>query len=108
MRRARYGKARIARELAALGFSKETASEALGEDAGSAAERRALARAFETAWKKSAGLLPAARKRRVRAALLRRGFASEAISAMMRGSLDDTGLTDTGLKNTDDEDLDIG
>jgi signal transduction histidine kinase len=45
----------------------------------------------------------AARKRRVRAALLRRGFASEAISAMMRGS-----LIDTGLKNTDDEDLDIG
>ena len=101
MRRARYGKARIARELAALGFSKETASEALGGDAGSQAERRALARAFEAAWKKSDGLLPAARKRRVRAALLRRGFASEAISAMMRGSFGDRG-------HDEDEDLDIG
>jgi SOS response regulatory protein OraA/RecX len=101
-RGSRYGKARIARELAALGFSKETAAAALGGDDGPGErEQRALRRAFEGAWKRSSARRDeslAARKRRVRAALLRRGFASEAISAMMRGSSDDRY----------EEDLDLG
>jgi len=94
-RAARYGRARIARELSALGFSKETIAQALGGESGETSARQreetALRRAFEGAWKRSAGRDEplAARKRRVRAALLRRGFASEAISAMMRGSSDD-------------------
>jgi len=97
-RAARYGRARIARELSALGFSKETIAQALGGESGETSARQreetALRRAFEGAWKRSrsAGRKDeplAARKRRVRAALLRRGFASEAISAMMRGSSDD-------------------
>jgi SOS response regulatory protein OraA/RecX len=92
-RSARYGRAWIARELSALGFSKETAAAALGES--EEAEQKALARAFGSAWRKSAGLALAVRRRRVRAALSRRGFAPEAISAMMKGS-------------DDDEDLDIG
>jgi SOS response regulatory protein OraA/RecX len=103
-RGARYGKARIARELAALGFSKETAAAALGGDDGPGErEQRALRRAFEGAWKRSRSSARrdeplAARKRRVRAALMRRGFASDAISAMMRGSSDDR----------HEEDLDLG
>lgn len=89
----RYGKARIARELSALGFAKEVASEALAESG--EAEQKALARAFGMVWRKSANLPLPARRRRVRAALARRGFASELISAMMKGS-------------DEDEDLDIG
>ena len=92
-RGSRYGKARISRELSSLGFSKETAAAAL-DDAGEA-EGKALARAFEAAWKKTAGLPLPTRRARVRGTLGRRGFAAEAISAMMRGS-------------HDDEDVDIG
>jgi len=108
-RGARYGRVRITRELGALGFSKETIARALsgdgddGETSVSRREETALRRAFEGAWKRSrsAGRKDEslnARKRRVRATLLRRGFASEAISAMMRGSSDDRY----------EEDLDIG
>jgi SOS response regulatory protein OraA/RecX len=104
-RGARYGRARIARELGALGFSKETAAAALGgDDPADDREQRALRRAFEGAWKKTAGRgePSAVRKRRVRAALVRRGFAPEAISAMMRGSLD----RETDARH--EEDVDIG
>ncbi len=89
----KYGKSRIARELSALGFAKETASEALA-DSGEA-EQRALVRAFTTVWRQSAKLPLPARRRKVRASLGRRGFAAEAISAMMKGS-------------DEDEDMDIG
>jgi SOS response regulatory protein OraA/RecX len=86
----RYGKARILRELSVLGFSRETIARALtGDEPALEREERALRRAFEGAWKRSAGEPLAARKRRVRATLVRRGFASEAISAMMRGSSND-------------------
>jgi regulatory protein len=87
-RGARYGRARIARELSALGFSRDTASRALEES--SEAEEKALRKAFEAAWRKAAGFDPPARRRRVRAALRRRGFSAAAISAMMKGSHDDT------------------
>ena len=85
-RGARYGRARIAQELSALGFSKETAAQALSGSG--EAEDTALARAFKSAWKKSAGLglAPLVRRRRVRASLVRRGFAPAAISAMMKTS----------------------
>ena len=89
LRGVRYGKARIARELSALGFSRDTAAQALGGgDEPDGRERAVLRRAFEGAWKRSAGEPLAVRRRRVRAALARRGFASDAISAMMRGSSD--------------------
>ena len=80
----RYGRARIAQELTALGFSKETAAQALSGSG--EAEETALARAFKAAWKKSGGLSLLVRRRRVRAALVRRGFAPAAISAMMKSS----------------------
>jgi SOS response regulatory protein OraA/RecX len=81
---ARYGRLRIARELAARGFSKETAERALEAEAGR--EEEALAGVFRRLWKSSAGLPPLRRRRRVRAALLRRGFASQAISEIIGGS----------------------
>jgi regulatory protein len=84
-RAGRYGRARIARELSVLGFSKETANAALGDEAGGA-EQEALARAFQVLWRRTEGLEPAARRRRIGAALARKGFASDAISAMMKGS----------------------
>ena len=89
----RYGRARILRELSALGFAKETVAASLA-DAGET-EQKALARAFGTVWKRSENLPMPARRRRVRASLARRGFAAEAISAMMKGS-------------DEEEDLDIG
>jgi regulatory protein len=84
-RAGRYGRARIARELSVLGFSKETVSAALGEEA-KEAEEKALARAFQVLWRRTQGLDPAARRRRVGGALARKGFTSDAISAMMKGS----------------------
>jgi SOS response regulatory protein OraA/RecX len=64
----RYGRRRIAREL----------------DAG--VESAALARAYRRLWKSAVKLPPPERRRRVRRALVARGFAPEAISAMIRGS----------------------
>jgi regulatory protein len=81
----RYGKARIARELSVLGFSKEVSAAALVDAAG-AAEAKALSAAFQKLWRRSEGIDPAARRRRVAGALSRKGFAAEAISAMMQGS----------------------
>ncbi|MDQ6893147.1 MAG: recombination regulator RecX [Acidobacteriota bacterium] len=89
-RGARYGRARIAQELSALGFSKETAAQALSGS--NDAEETALAKALKAAWKKSAGLPPLVRRRRVRASLVRRGFAAAAISAMMKGSHEEEDL----------------
>jgi SOS response regulatory protein OraA/RecX len=78
----RYGTRRLARELAARGFSRETIAEALS-DRGSEVEENALARALERAWKSHAGKPAPARRRAVLDALLRRGFSAEKISAMI-------------------------
>jgi regulatory protein len=83
-RGARYGRLRIARELVARGFAKETVERPLAEETGR--EGEALASAFRRLWKSSAGLPAPRRRQRVRAALLRRGFPPEAISAMIRSS----------------------
>ena len=80
----KYGRARIARELSARGFSDEVAGSALGD--GAEREAEALARAFRRLWRSAAGLPLPRRRQRVRAALSRRGFAPDAISAMIRGS----------------------
>jgi regulatory protein len=81
----RYGRRRIARELEARGFGEEETSRAIGElDAG--VESAALARAYRRLWKSAVKLPPPERRRRVRRALVARGFAPEAISAMIRGS----------------------
>ena len=80
----RYGRQRIARELAARGFSEETAERALGE--AREKEGASLSRMAARLWKSAANLPPPERRRRVRAARLRRGFRADAISAMIRNS----------------------
>jgi len=83
-RSGRYGGRRIARELAARGFSPETARAAL-DDRPAGREDEALAHAFARLWKASSGAT-VERRRKVRRALLSRGFAPAKISEIMRGS----------------------
>ncbi|MEO8349078.1 MAG: regulatory protein RecX [Acidobacteriota bacterium] len=78
----RYGTRRLAQELAARGFSRETVDEALAERA-PAVEEKALARALERVWKSHAAKPALARRRAALDALLRRGFSAEKISAMI-------------------------
>ncbi|HYB53834.1 MAG TPA: regulatory protein RecX [Thermoanaerobaculia bacterium] len=81
----RFGRRRIARELEAAGFAAETVGRALEElDGGQ--EQEALARAFRKFWRAASNVSPEQRRRRVWRSLLARGFAPDAISAMMRGS----------------------
>ncbi len=78
----RYGTRRLARELAARGFSRETVDEALSErDPG--VEEKALARALERVWKSHSAKPAPARRRAAVDALVRRGFSAEKISAMI-------------------------
>jgi regulatory protein len=84
VRGARHGRRRLARELAARGFDPETARAALDE-LPPTREDEALARAAERLWKASAKSPLPDRRRRVRRALLARGFAPGKISEIMRG-----------------------
>jgi len=81
----RYGRGRIARELAARGFAEETIRTAL-EDLPPDEEEKALARAFAKLCKSHAGLSREKRRSRVWNALLSRGFLPERVSAIMKGS----------------------
>jgi len=81
----RFGRRRIARELAARGYSAEAAAQALEEvDAGE--EERALARAFARIWKSLAALPLPARRRRAAQSLARRGFPASSVSEMIARS----------------------
>jgi SOS response regulatory protein OraA/RecX len=84
VRGARYGRARVARELFARGFSPDTAARAL-EELDGGREEDTLARAFRRLWKSSARYPLRERRQRVRRALRQRGFAPDAISAMIHG-----------------------
>ena len=81
----RYGRGRIARELAARGFAEGTIRTAL-EDLTPDEEEKALARAFAKLRKSHAGLPREKRASRVWNALLSRGFLPERVSAIMKGS----------------------
>jgi regulatory protein len=84
-RGARYGRARIERELLSRGFPRDVITAALfGEGSESVPEEEALRVALEKIWRGHAGLLPEIRRRRTRAALLRRGFPAAKVSEMMR------------------------
>ena len=83
-RGSRYGQARIQRELSARGFSGETIAKALEQER--PGEEKSLERAFRRLWASSARLPAEKRRQRVWRALLRRGFAADAISAIMKGS----------------------
>jgi regulatory protein len=80
---ARYGRSRLARELSARGFSSETAAAALASEA-PGREEGALSRAFERLWRTHKALPLLARRKKVRAALARRGFSGAAISEKIR------------------------
>jgi regulatory protein len=83
-RSGRYGRKRIERELSARGFSEETIERALAQ-ADPGREEKSLGRAFERLWAAAAGVPLERRRRRVWNALVRRGFAAEAVSAIMQG-----------------------
>ncbi len=85
LRGARYGRARVERELKVRGFSKETAAEAFEAEGGAERESEELARLFRKLWKSRADLAPPLRRRRVFEALVRRGFRPEKISEIIRG-----------------------
>ncbi len=85
---ARYGRARIEQELSRRGFSRETAAAAIASELPEQ-EEMALSRAFARLWRSHAGLSPADRRKKVRAALIRRGFAGAGISAMMKNADED-------------------
>jgi SOS response regulatory protein OraA/RecX len=83
-RGARYGRARVSRELKARGFSPETIAAAFAAEGGPRLEDEALRRAFERLWAARSHLAPAVRRRRVFDALTRRGFSAERISEIIR------------------------
>ncbi len=85
VRGARYGRARVERELKARGFDRETIAAAFEAEGGPARETEVLARAFEKLWKARAHMAPALRRRRVFDALTRRGFPAAKISEIIRG-----------------------
>lgn len=85
LRGARYGRARVERELKARGFPKETIAAAFEAEGGADREHEALRRAFERLWKARANLEPSLRRRRVFDALTRRGFPAARISEIIRG-----------------------
>ena len=85
VRAACYGRARLEQDLRARGFGRETIAAALEAELPER-EGPALARAFERSWLQHRKLPLLERKRKVRLALSRRGFAPGAISAIMRSS----------------------
>ena len=85
VRGARYGRARIERELKARGFPRETISAAIAAEDGEGREGEAIRRAFKRLWDARRHLAPPLRRRRVFDALTRRGFPAERISEIIRG-----------------------
>jgi SOS response regulatory protein OraA/RecX len=85
VRAARYGRVRLEQDLRARGFGRETIAAALEAELPER-EGPALARAFGRSWAQHRKLALPERKRKVRLALSRRGFAPGAISAIMRSS----------------------
>ncbi len=84
LRGARYGRARVERELKARGLGPETIAAAFEAEGATAREDEALRRAFERLWKARANLSPPLRRRRVFDALTRRGFPADRISEIIR------------------------
>jgi regulatory protein len=82
---ARYGRARVERELQSRGFGRETIVAAIAAELPER-EGGALARAFERLWARHARRPLPERRRKVRESLRLRGFAAADISAMIRSS----------------------
>lgn len=84
LRGARYGRARVERELKARGIARETIDAAFEAEGGVRREDEALRKAFQRLWKARANQAPALRRRRVFDALTRRGFPADRISEIIR------------------------
>jgi len=84
VRGARYGRARVERELKARGFDREAITEAFDAEGGAEREEDALRKAFQRLWSERTDLAPRLRRRRVFDALTRRGFSAERISEIIR------------------------
>ena len=83
-RGARYGRARVERELKARGFGRDVIDDAFAAEGGSEREEDALRKAFERLWSERSDLAPRLRRRKVFDALTRRGFSAEKISDIIR------------------------
>ena len=83
-RGARYGRARVERELRARGFSKETIGAAFEAEGGAEREEEALRKAFRRLWSERTDLPPRLRRRKIFDALTRRGFSADMISEIIR------------------------
>ncbi len=84
-RGARHGRGRIERELKARGFARETIAAAFEVEGAPQREDEALRKAFERLSSARSHMAPALRRRRVYAALTRRGFPADKISEIIRG-----------------------
>ncbi len=86
----RHGRARVARELAALGIARDTIERALADTFGALDEQALLGQALARRLRGSTSLADPAARRRVFAALVRQGFSpaavQQAIRAHARGS----------------------
>lgn len=82
---ARYGRARVERDLQARGYGRETIAAAIAAELPER-EGAALTRAFERLWARHGKRPLPERRRKVREALRLRGFAAADISAMIRSS----------------------
>ncbi|HEY6929661.1 MAG TPA: regulatory protein RecX [Thermoanaerobaculia bacterium] len=81
----RYGRSRIERELSLRGFSRETIAQVLPER-GASEESETLSSVFQRLERTHARLPLEKRRQKIRTALLRRGFAADEVSEIMKGS----------------------
>lgn len=80
----RQGRDRVAREIGALGIAREIADRAVNEVFGAVDERAMLEQALAKRLRHGVSLSDPAARRRVFAALMRQGFAPDAIGKALR------------------------
>ena len=81
----RQGRTRVIRELAVIGIPRETADRVIAEVFGYLDEESLLEQALERRLRGSVSLADPAARRRIVTALVRQGFAPDAIVRAMRG-----------------------
>jgi regulatory protein len=80
----RQGRARVVRELTAIGIDRDAAEQAVGDVFGEIDEDAMLEQALERHLRRPGALSDSASRRRVYAALVRQGFAPEAVMHAVR------------------------
>jgi regulatory protein len=81
----RQGRSRVVRELAVIGIARETAEQVIAEVFGELDESSLLDQALTRRLRGTVSLRDPAARRRILTALVRQGFAPEAILRAMRG-----------------------